>query len=176
MLMALDTSTDMALVPSVGCVGCSSVMYDSTKSQSFSSLACGADQCKQVVNIPPSALAFNPNTGGGTIIDSGTVFTRLIDGAYTAVRDEFRRRMGKAVLSSLGGELGYYNQTRCPFYRVVDSFSSCQWSFVKREGNKVAHSIAAWVVGCNNEIVLESRVPDCALECAMDDVLLCSIL
>nr|GEV08506.1 aspartyl protease AED3-like [Tanacetum cinerariifolium] len=48
MLMALDTSTDMALVPSVGCVGCSSVMYDSTKSQSFSSLACGADQCKQV--------------------------------------------------------------------------------------------------------------------------------
>ncbi|PWA81645.1 eukaryotic aspartyl protease family protein [Artemisia annua] len=238
MLMALDTSTDMALIPSVGCVGCTSVMYDSAKSQSFSSLACGADQCKQVqttsclgttcslnmtyggstiaanlatdnvtlatdsvvgysfgsiknvaggsfppqgvlglgrgplsfvsqsktlykstfsyclpsfkssnfsgtlrlgpiaqpikinytpllvnprrtslyyvnllgikvgskvVNIPPSALAFNPNTGGGTIIDSGTVFTRLIDGAYMAVRDEFRRRMGKAVVSSLGG-------------------------------------------------------------------------
>ncbi|KAD3068910.1 hypothetical protein E3N88_36790 [Mikania micrantha] len=238
LLMALDTSTDMALVPCAGCIGCSSVTYDTTKSVSFSSLACGADQCKQVqsssctgtacslnityggstiaanlaqdnltlatdsivgypfsciekvaggsfppqgvlglgrgplsfvsqskslytstfsyclpsfkssnfsgtlrlglngqpknikytpllvnprrtslyyvnligirvgskiVDIPPSALAFNPNTGGGTIIDSGTVFTRLVDGAYTAVRDEFRRRMGKAVVSSLGG-------------------------------------------------------------------------
>ncbi|XP_023732823.1 aspartyl protease AED3 [Lactuca sativa] len=238
LLMALDTSTDMALVPCAGCVGCSSATFDSTKSISYSSLACGADQCKQVqstgclgttcflnitygnsiiqanlaqdnltlatdsvvgypfsciqkttgsslppqgvlglgrgplsfvsqsktlyqstfsyclpsfkssnfsgtlrlgkngqpinikytpllvnprrtslyyvnlvgikvgskvVNIPPSALAFNPNTGGGTIIDSGTVFTRLVDGAYTAVRDEFRRRMGKAVVSTLGG-------------------------------------------------------------------------
>ncbi|XP_076896670.1 aspartyl protease AED3-like [Bidens hawaiensis] len=237
-LMALDTSTDMALVPCAGCVGCSSVTFDSTKSVSFSSLACGAEQCNQVqsssclgttcslnmtyggssvaanlaqdnltlatdsvvgysfsciknvvgalfppqgvlglgrgplsfvsqskslytstfsyclpsfkssnfsgtlrlglngqpknikftpllvnprrtslyyvnligikvgakvVNIPPSALAFNPNTGAGTIIDSGTVFTRLVDAAYTAVRDEFRRRMGTAVVSSLGG-------------------------------------------------------------------------
>ncbi|KVH16096.1 Aspartic peptidase [Cynara cardunculus var. scolymus] len=82
LLMALDTSTDMALVPCAGCVGCSSVTYDSAKSTSFSSLACGAEQCKQV----------------------RTVFTRLVDGAYTAVRDEFRRRMGKtAVVSSLGG-------------------------------------------------------------------------
>ncbi|CAI9292958.1 unnamed protein product [Lactuca saligna] len=202
LLMALDTSTDMALIPCAGCVGCSSATFDSTKSISYSSLACGADQCKQVqstgclgttcslnitygnsiieanlaqdnltlatdsvvgypfsciqkttgsslppqgvlglgrgplsfvsqsktlyqstfsrtslyyvnlvgikvgskvVNIPPSAIAFNPNTGGGTIIDSGTVFTRLVDGAYTAVRDEFRRRMGKAVVSTLGG-------------------------------------------------------------------------
>lgn len=31
------------------------------------------------------------------------MFTRLVDAAYTAVRDEFRRRMGKAVVSSLGG-------------------------------------------------------------------------
>ncbi|XP_071698282.1 aspartyl protease AED3-like [Rutidosis leptorrhynchoides] len=238
LLMALDTSTDTALVPCAGCVGCSSTTFDSAKSVSFLSLACGTDQCKQVqstsclgttcsmnmtygatsivaslardnitlatdsvfgypfgciqkatggsfppqgvlglgrgpssfvsqsktlyqstfsyclpsfkssnfsgtlrlgtngqpknirytpllvnpkktslyyvnligmkvgskiVNIPPSALAFNPNNGGGTIIDSGTVFTRLVDGAYTAVRDEFRRRMGKAVVSSLGG-------------------------------------------------------------------------
>ncbi|KAK9064340.1 hypothetical protein SSX86_015721 [Deinandra increscens subsp. villosa] len=238
LLMALDTSTDMALVPCAGCVGCSSVTYDSAKSASFSSLSCGADQCKQVqsssclgttcsvnttyggsivtanlardnvtlatdpitgysfgciqkvtggsfpaqgvlglgrgplsyasqtkslyastfsyclpsfkspnfsgtlrlgpvgqpniinytpllvnpkrpslyyvnligiqvgstiVNIPPSALAFNPNTGGGTIVDSGTVFTRLVTEAYTAVRNEFRKRMGPATLSSLGG-------------------------------------------------------------------------
>lgn len=34
----------------------------------------------------------------------GTVFTSLVKPAYIAVRDEFRRRMGKtAVVSSLGG-------------------------------------------------------------------------
>ncbi|KAJ0648784.1 putative nepenthesin [Helianthus annuus] len=244
LLMALDTSADMALVPCAGCVGCSSSTYDSAKSASFSSLTCGADQCKQVqtsscpgttcslnmtyggstlaatlaqdnltlatdpvigysfgcikqvtggsfppqgvlglsrgplsfisqskslytstfsyclpsfkssnfsgtlrlgqfgqpkvinytplltnpkrpslyyvnllgvkvgstmVNIPASALAFNPNTGGGTIVDSGTVFTRLVDGAYTAVRDEFRRRMGTAGVTSLGGFDTCYN-------------------------------------------------------------------
>ncbi|KAM6582958.1 hypothetical protein CsatB_009960 [Cannabis sativa] len=58
---------------------------------------------RKTVDIPPSALAFNPTTGAGTIIDSGTVFTRLVVPVYTAVRDEFRRRMGKAVVSSLGG-------------------------------------------------------------------------
>ncbi|GJV43177.1 hypothetical protein Tco_1427713 [Tanacetum coccineum] len=45
-----------------------------------------------------------------------------------------------------------------------------------RQGNKVAHSIATWVVGCNNEIVLEVRVPDCALECVMEDVRFVSIV
>ncbi|GKB94765.1 aspartyl protease AED3-like protein [Tanacetum coccineum] len=57
----------------------------------------------KLVNIPASAFALNPNNGAGTIIDSGTVFTRLVTPAYTAVRDEFRRRMGKNVVSSLGG-------------------------------------------------------------------------
>ncbi|KAK1413575.1 hypothetical protein QVD17_35351 [Tagetes erecta] len=58
----------------------------------------------KLVSIPPSAFALNPNNGAGTIIDSGTVFTRLVTPAYTAVRDEFRRRMGRnAVVSSLGG-------------------------------------------------------------------------
>ncbi|CAN4108497.1 unnamed protein product [Withania somnifera] len=59
---------------------------------------------RRIVDIPPSALAFNPNTGAGTIIDSGTVFTRLVEPAYTAVRNEFRRRMGKnTTVTSLGG-------------------------------------------------------------------------
>nr|XP_043610631.1 aspartyl protease AED3-like [Erigeron canadensis] len=58
----------------------------------------------KLVSIPPSAFALNPNNGAGTIIDSGTVFTRLVTPAYTAVRDEFRRRVGRnAVVSSLGG-------------------------------------------------------------------------
>ncbi|OIS98370.1 PREDICTED: aspartyl protease AED3-like [Nicotiana attenuata] len=59
---------------------------------------------RKIVDIPPSALAFNPTTGAGTIIDSGTVFTRLVEPAYTAVRNEFRRRMGRnTTVTSLGG-------------------------------------------------------------------------
>jgi hypothetical protein len=29
---------------------------------------------RKIVDIPPSALAFNPTTGAGTIFDSGIVF------------------------------------------------------------------------------------------------------
>ncbi|KAG8363716.1 hypothetical protein BUALT_Bualt19G0051300 [Buddleja alternifolia] len=58
---------------------------------------------RRVVNIPPSAFAFDPKTGAGTVFDSGTVFTILVKAAYTAVRDEVRRQMGKAVVSTLGG-------------------------------------------------------------------------
>ncbi|KAF8395700.1 hypothetical protein HHK36_019650 [Tetracentron sinense] len=59
---------------------------------------------RKIVDIPPSALAFNTTTGAGTIFDSGTVFTRLVAPAYNAVRDEFRRRIkGGGIVSSLGG-------------------------------------------------------------------------
>ncbi|KAK6143291.1 hypothetical protein DH2020_023639 [Rehmannia glutinosa] len=58
---------------------------------------------RRVVNIPPTAFAFDPTTGAGTVFDSGTVFTMLVKSAYTAVRDEVRRQMGNATVSSLGG-------------------------------------------------------------------------
>ncbi|KAL7204723.1 hypothetical protein ACSBR2_017766 [Camellia fascicularis] len=59
---------------------------------------------RRIVSIPPQALAFNPITGAGTIFDSGTVFTRLVQAAYIAVRDEFRRRVGiNATVTTLGG-------------------------------------------------------------------------
>ncbi|KAK4785382.1 hypothetical protein SAY86_002071 [Trapa natans] len=58
---------------------------------------------RKVVDIPPEALAFNPATGAGTVFDSGTVFTRLVEPAYVAVRDAFRARMRNAAVSSLGG-------------------------------------------------------------------------
>ncbi|CAF1852908.1 hypothetical protein HID58_061028 [Brassica napus] len=57
----------------------------------------------KIVDIPTSALAFDPATGAGTIFDSGTVFTRLVEPAYLAVRDEFRRRVKNANATSLGG-------------------------------------------------------------------------
>ncbi|KAK8677415.1 hypothetical protein V6N13_142953 [Hibiscus sabdariffa] len=63
----------------------------------------------KVVDIPPSAIAFNSTTGAGTIIDSGTVFTRLVEPAYVAVRDEFRRRVKVANVTSLGGFDTCYN-------------------------------------------------------------------
>ncbi|KAF3786371.1 hypothetical protein EJ110_NYTH25619 [Nymphaea thermarum] len=57
---------------------------------------------RRFVNLPPSALAFDPATGAGTIFDSGTMVTRLVAPAYAAVRDEFRKRI-KLPVSSLGG-------------------------------------------------------------------------
>ncbi|KAI3862553.1 hypothetical protein MKX03_037657 [Papaver bracteatum] len=63
----------------------------------------------KVVDIPPSALAFNPTTSARTIFDSGTVYTRLVTPAYEAVRNEFRRRI-KANVSSLGGFDTCYTQ------------------------------------------------------------------
>jgi hypothetical protein len=56
-----------------------------------------------IVDIQTSALAFDPNTGAGTIFDSGTVYTRLVEPAYVAVRNEFRRRVKNANATSLGG-------------------------------------------------------------------------
>ncbi|XP_031474491.1 aspartyl protease AED3-like [Nymphaea colorata] len=57
---------------------------------------------KRFVDIPSSALAFNPATGAGTIFDSGTMVTRLVAPVYAAVRAEFLRRINLPV-SSLGG-------------------------------------------------------------------------
>ncbi|GFQ03545.1 protein aspartic protease in guard cell 1 [Phtheirospermum japonicum] len=55
------------------------------------------------VNVPiaPELLAFDPNTGGGTIIDSGTVITRFVQPIYNSIRDEFRKQV-KGPFSSLG--------------------------------------------------------------------------
>nr|QCF41182.1 aspartyl protease AED3-like protein [Lens culinaris] len=65
---------------------------------------------RRIVDIPPAALAFNPTTGAGTIFDSGTVFTRLVEPVYTAVRNEFRRRVGpKLTVTTLGGFDTCYN-------------------------------------------------------------------
>ncbi|CAK7347241.1 unnamed protein product [Dovyalis caffra] len=53
------------------------------------------------VPISPEQLIFDPNTGAGTIIDSGTVITRFVQPVYTAIRDEFRMQV-KGPFSSLG--------------------------------------------------------------------------
>lgn len=53
------------------------------------------------VPIEPELLAFDPNTGAGTIIDSGTVITRFVGPIYTAIREEFRKQV-KGPYSTLG--------------------------------------------------------------------------
>ncbi|KAL1545284.1 Aspartyl protease aed3 [Salvia divinorum] len=55
------------------------------------------------VNVPIAAelLAFDPNTGSGTIIDSGTVITRFVQPVYISIRDEFRKQI-TGTISSLG--------------------------------------------------------------------------
>lgn len=54
-----------------------------------------------VIPIAPEHLAFDPNTGAGTVIDSGTVITRFVQPAYDAIRDEFRKQVN-GTFSSLG--------------------------------------------------------------------------
>ncbi|KAJ9166484.1 hypothetical protein P3X46_021232 [Hevea brasiliensis] len=53
------------------------------------------------VPIAQELLTFNPNTGAGTIIDSGTVITRFVEPIYASIRDEFRKQV-KGPFSSLG--------------------------------------------------------------------------
>lgn len=51
--------------------------------------------------VAPELLAFDPNTGAGTIIDSGTVITRFVEPVYAAIRDEFRKQV-KGPFATIG--------------------------------------------------------------------------
>ncbi|KAI3758371.1 hypothetical protein L6452_05931 [Arctium lappa] len=53
------------------------------------------------VPIPPELLGLNPNTGAGTILDSGTVITRFVPAAYNAIKEAFRNQT-QGPFSSLG--------------------------------------------------------------------------
>uniref|UniRef100_A0A0D6QT68 Peptidase A1 domain-containing protein n=1 Tax=Araucaria cunninghamii TaxID=56994 RepID=A0A0D6QT68_ARACU len=47
----------------------------------------------ELVSVPPGTFDLDNSNGKGTIIDSGTVITRLVQPAYNAMRDSFRRHM-----------------------------------------------------------------------------------
>ncbi|XP_020235187.1 aspartyl protease AED3-like [Cajanus cajan] len=53
------------------------------------------------VPLQSEFLAFDPNRGSGTIIDSGTVITRFVEPVYNAIRDEFRKQV-KGPFVSIG--------------------------------------------------------------------------
>ncbi|KAK1314987.1 Aspartic proteinase nepenthesin-1 [Acorus calamus] len=54
------------------------------------------------VPVPASSFSFDPTTGAGTVVDSGTVISRFVQPAYEAIRDEFRKQVGAGTYSSLG--------------------------------------------------------------------------
>lgn len=88
---------------------------------------------RKVVPIP----AFDPATGAGTVLDSGTMFTRLVAPAYVAVRDEVRRRVG-APVSSLGGFDTCFNTTAVAWPPMTLLFDGMQVTLP--EENVVIHS------------------------------------
>ncbi|GAU28264.1 hypothetical protein TSUD_118710 [Trifolium subterraneum] len=95
---------------------------------------------RKIVDIPPAALAFNPITGAGTILDSGTVFTRLVEPVYVAVRDEFRRRVGpNLTVTSLGGFDTCYN---VPIVVPTITFLFTGMNVTLPEDNILIHSTA----------------------------------
>ncbi|XP_008782021.1 aspartyl protease AED3-like [Phoenix dactylifera] len=93
---------------------------------------------RKVVDIPPAALAFDAATGGGTIFDSGTMFTRLVAPAYVAVRDEFRRRV-RGKVTSLGGFDTCYNG---PFVAPAITFMFVGMNVTLPADNYLIHSTA----------------------------------
>ncbi|KAG5034989.1 hypothetical protein AAZX31_04G126200 [Glycine max] len=99
---------------------------------------------RKVVDIPPEALAFNAATGAGTVFDSGTVFTRLVAPAYTAVRDEFQRRVAIAAkanltVTSLGGFDTCYT---VPIVAPTITFMFSGMNVTLPEDNILIHSTA----------------------------------
>ncbi|GAB2271412.1 Aspartyl protease aed3 [Dionaea muscipula] len=61
----------------------------------------GVSVGKVNVPLPQEYLAFDPNTGAGTIIDSGTVITRFVTPVYNVIREEFKKQV-TGPYSSLG--------------------------------------------------------------------------
>lgn len=95
---------------------------------------------RKVVDLPPATVAFDPNTGAGTIFDSGTMFTRLVAPAYVAVRDEFRRRVrGAGPVTSLGGFDTCYNG---PIVAPAITFMFVGMNMTMPADNYLIHSTA----------------------------------
>ncbi|KAL6010098.1 hypothetical protein ACLOJK_000529, partial [Asimina triloba] len=81
---------------------------------------------------------FDPVAGAGTVVDSGTMITRLVAPAYVAVRDVFRRRV-KGTVTSLGGfDTCYNGPVRVP----TVTFHFTGMSFILPPDNVMIHSTA----------------------------------
>lgn len=61
----------------------------------------GVSVGRVLVPVAQELLAFDPNTGAGTIIDSGTVITRFVEPVYEAIREEFRKQV-KGPFTTIG--------------------------------------------------------------------------
>ncbi|KAF7040332.1 hypothetical protein CFC21_050239 [Triticum aestivum] len=102
----------------------------------------------RAVAVPASALAsFDPATGtGGTIVDAGTMFTRLSPPVYAAVRDAFRRKARAPVSAPLGGFDTCYNVTGLRVPSVTFAFAGGAGAAVTLpEENVMIHSSSGGV-------------------------------
>ena len=59
------------------------------------------------MSIPLAVLDFNPAMGAGMILNSDTMFTRLVVLVYNAIRDEFRRQVNKTMTMLRGFDTCY---------------------------------------------------------------------
>ncbi|OAY63330.1 Aspartic proteinase nepenthesin-1 [Ananas comosus] len=98
---------------------------------------------RRVLPIPPSALAFDPATGAGTVVDAGTMFTRLAPPAYAALRDEFRLRVRAPLAPPLGGFDTCYNVSIAPAPAVTFLFDGA--AVTLPEDNVLIHSTAGTI-------------------------------
>ncbi|GLJ14281.1 hypothetical protein SUGI_0229570 [Cryptomeria japonica] len=55
---------------------------------------------EELVSIPEGTFTLDQATGKVSIIDSGTIITRLVEPAYNAMRDSFRRQLSNLSLAS----------------------------------------------------------------------------
>ncbi|XP_057740939.1 aspartyl protease AED3-like [Arachis stenosperma] len=69
LLLAMDTSNDVAWIPCTSCDGCSSTLFAPLGSTTFRNVTCGSPQCYQVPNpsCSGSACSFNLTYGSSSI-------------------------------------------------------------------------------------------------------------
>lgn len=147
LLMAVDTSNDAAWIPCNGCVGCSSVVFNSGSSSTFNPLGCDAAQCKQVPSptCGGGSCSFNMTYGGSTLAanlsqDTMTLATDPIP-SYTfgciqrttgsSVPPQGLLGLGRGSLSLLSQAQSLYKST---FSYCLPSFKSLNFSGSLRLG------------------------------------------
>ncbi|CAA7026881.1 unnamed protein product [Microthlaspi erraticum] len=150
LLLAMDTSSDVAWLPCSGCVGCpSTTAFSPVKSTTFKNVSCSAPQCKQVPNptCGASACAFNLTYGSSSIAanlsqdtirlaaDPITAFTfgcvNKVAGGGTIPPPQGLLGLGRGPLSLMSQAQSLYKST---FSYCLPSFKSLAFSGSLRLG------------------------------------------
>ncbi|KAI3827113.1 hypothetical protein L1987_01177 [Smallanthus sonchifolius] len=167
LFMALDTSTDMAMVPCTGCVGCTSTPFVFAKSTTFKSLNCAAAQCQQVQNSKclglGSACLMNMTYGGSSIAailaqDNVTLATDSVAGySFGCIQKVVGTSLPPQGVLGLGrGPLSFISQSQRFYYStfsywtvftrlVTPAYNAVRNEFRRRMGpNAVVSSLGGF--------------------------------